>query len=396
MNHEICDYVTTVAATRTHNSERTGLSSIPLELHRAMLQFIHPLDFNYSLALVSRSFRVDIEAQFYKYVAVPEKRLLFFCRTMLARPDLARRVQRLAFTGAVHREPEPGDTDVVAETMRLLVNLKDLSITASNHIRRAEERPWPVHHDDVRILDGCTFRLERLACFFSWAEPLAQWLATQPRLITFEHDGYPQGDVRFPGASAPPAEEDHDGPPQPQLPLLRCTYLRIPPYILACFDGRPKPQPVVLRFDMRFITVRQEFEAARALRDVCRNLKCLTLTRQTCTTEEYLSTSRILRTFADKAPNLTCLALYENIDYVRRRLPPPPFPVQNGLMPAAAVRGGEQADTARHQGALCEAAGVRLGAPELPRHAGRGRLQRVLRVRLLHRVVHRGRGVLVR
>ncbi|KAI9436595.1 hypothetical protein H4582DRAFT_2078211 [Lactarius indigo] len=317
MNHELRDYATSVAATRIHHGERTGLSSIPLELYRAILQFIHPRDFDYSLALISRSFRVNIEAQFYKYVAVPEKRLLFFCRTMLARPDLARRVQRLAFTGAVHREPEPGDTDVVAETMRLLVNLKDLSITASNHIRLAEERPWPVHHDDVRILDGCTFRLERLACFFSWAEPLAQWLATQPQLIAFEHDGYPQGDVRFPGASAPPLDdkEDHDGAPQPQLPLLRCTYLRIPPYILACFDGRPKPQPVALRFDMRFITVRQEFEAARALRDMCRNLKCLTLTRQTCTTEEYLSTSRILRTFADKAPNLTCLALYENIDY---------------------------------------------------------------------------------
>ena len=224
---------------------------------------------------------------------------------MLARPDLARRVQRLAFTGAVHREPEAADTDVVAETMRLLVNLKDLSITASNHLRRAGERPWPVHHDDVRILHGCTFRLERLACFFSWAEPLVQWLAAQPQLRSFEHDGYPDGAVRF----------DHGETP----PLMRCAYLRIPPYILACFDGRKskdKPQPVALRFDMRFITVQQEYAAARALRDVCRNLKCLTLTRQT-NAEEYLATSRILRTFADKAPNLTCLALYENIDYVR-------------------------------------------------------------------------------
>jgi hypothetical protein len=288
--------------------DHASLSSIPPELYRAILQFIHPRDFNYSLALVSHSFRFDIEAQFYKYVAIPEKRLLFFCRTMLARPDLARRVHRLAFTGAVHREPKDADTDMVAETMRLLVNLKDLSITASIHLRRVGARPWPVHHDDVRILDGCTFRLERIACFFSWAEPLVQWLATQPQLIAFEHDGYPLGEevVRFPA--------------QPQSPLLRCAYLRITPYILKCFEGRKKPQPVVLRFDMRFITVREEFEAARALRDVCRNLKCLTLTRQT-SSEEYLSTSRILRTFADKAPNLTCLALYENIDYVRQTRP---------------------------------------------------------------------------
>jgi hypothetical protein len=147
----------------------------PPKLYRAIFQFIHPRDFDYSLALVSHSFRVDIEAQFYKYVAVPEKRLLFFCRTMRARPDLARRVQRLAFTGTVHREPEPIDTDImVVEAMRLLVNLRDLSITASIHIRRAGERPWPVHHDDVRILDGCTFRFGRIASFFSWAEPLAQ------------------------------------------------------------------------------------------------------------------------------------------------------------------------------------------------------------------------------
>lgn len=225
---------------------------------------------------------------------------------MLARPDLARRVKRLAFTGAVHREPEAEDTDVVAETMRVLVNLKDLSITSSMHLRRAGERPWPVHHDDVRILHGCTFRLERLACFFSWAEPLAQWLAGQPQLRSFEHDGYPQGAVRFPRDGGDDA-----------TPLLSCAYLRIPPYILACFDGRAaKPQPVVLRFDMRFITVQQEYAAARALRDVCRKIKCLTLTRQT-SAEEYLATSRILRTFADRAPNLTCLALYENIDYVR-------------------------------------------------------------------------------
>jgi hypothetical protein len=289
---------------------------IPPELYRAILQFIHPRDFDYTLALVSRSFRIDVEAHFYKYIAVPEKRLLFFCRTMLARPDIARRVQRLAFTGAVHREPEAADTDLVAETMKVLVNLKDLSITASNHLRRAGDRPWPVHHDDVRILHGCSFRLERLACFFSWAEPLAQWLAGQPQLRSFEHDGYPQGSVRFPRKGDTDTDADgNDG--EAATPLLGCAYLRIPPYILACFNGRAtKPQPVALRFDMRFITVQQEYVAARALRDVCRNIKCLTLTRQTAR-EEYLATSRILRTFADRAPNLTCLALYENIDYVR-------------------------------------------------------------------------------
>jgi hypothetical protein len=293
---------------KSHTEADQARSPIPSELYRPILQFIHPRDFNYSLALVSHSFRVDVEAHFYKYVAVPEKHLLFFCRTILARPDIARRVQRLAFTGAVHCEPEAGDTDIVAETLRQLVNLKDLSITASMHLRCSGERPWPVHHNDVRILHGCTFRLERLACFFSWAEPLVRWLATQPQLRAFEHSGYPEDDEVprhfFDDATS-------------SAPLLRCAYLRIQPYILECFEGAKKPQPVALRFDMRFINVQQEFDAARALRDICRNLKCLTLTRHTAPGEEYLATSRILRTFAGRAPNLTCLALYENIDYVR-------------------------------------------------------------------------------
>ena len=297
---------------------------LPPELLLPILQFIHPFDFDYSLCLVSRTFRYNVECHFYKYVAVPERRLLFFCRTMLARPDLARRVQRLAYTGAVHREPEPGDAEVVAGMMKLLVNLKDLSISASIYIPRTGARAWPVGRDDARILHGCPFRLERLDCMFSWGEPLAQWLATQPQLAAFEHDGYPRGQVRLAPAPA-------------DAPLLRCRYLRITPYILECFAGREqKPQPVALRFDMRFITVQQEYSAARALGDMCRNLKCLTLTRQTSLTGEYLSTSRILRAFAEKAPNLTCLAIYENIDYVSM-----PFSPQRtkSLMARCSLRG---------------------------------------------------------
>ena len=275
---------------------------LPIELLRPILQFIPPSHFNYSLCLVSRAFRADVEYQFYKYIAVPEKRLLFFCRTMFARPDLARRVQRLAYTGAVHRDPEPGDTEVVARMMRMLLNLKDLSISASIYIPGACE--WPVNRDDVRILYDVPFRLERLHCMFTWGTPLAKWLATQPQLVAFEHDGYPRGQVRL-------------GPPGTDGALMRCEYLRITPYILGCFEGREKPQPVAMRFDMRFITAREEFVAARALGSMCLNLKCLTLTRQTSTIGgEYLSTSRILRAFAEKAPNLTCLAIYENIDYV--------------------------------------------------------------------------------
>ncbi len=290
---------------------------LPVELLLPILQFIHPSNFDYNLCLVSHTFRANVEYQFYRYVSVPEKRLLYFCRTMFARPDLARRVLRLAFTGAVlhtrgepdsgsgsELEPAGGDTDteVVARMMKMLVNLKDLCISSSVHIPESGEREWPINQDDVRILYDCPFKLERLDCMFAWGEPLARWLATQPQLVAFEHDGYPRGQVRL--------------APGDTTTLMQCSYLRITPYILECFEGRDKPQPVALRFDMRFITVQQEFNAARSLGDMCRNLKCLTLTRQISTTGEYLSTSRILRAFAEKAPKLTCLAIYENIDYV--------------------------------------------------------------------------------
>lgn len=290
---------------------------LPPELFRPILQFIHPSEFDYRLCLVSHAFRVDVEAHFYRYVVVPERRLLFFCRTMIARPDLARRVQRLSFTEAVYVKPELGDKDVVAQMMKLLVNLKDLSISNHTpdppHLTEAGE-PWPVEHIDTQILQGCPFKLERLACIFKWDQPLAQWLATQPQLAAFEHGG-----VKDDGETVHLAPHD--------AMFLRCSYLRISPYILACFDGREeKPQPIALRFDMRFNTVQQEFDAARALRDICRNLKCLTLTRQMAALSvEFLSMSRILRSFADRAPNLTYLSIYENIDYVRAhalRLPP--------------------------------------------------------------------------
>ena len=82
--------------------------------------------------------------------------------------------------------------------------------------------------------------------------------------------------------------------------MMRCSYLRITPYILECFEGtEKKPQPVALRFDMRFITVQQEFNAARSLGDMCRNLKCLTLTRQISTTGDKLTLFDVLDRLVD-------------------------------------------------------------------------------------------------
>ncbi|KAN0124581.1 hypothetical protein V8E53_015796 [Lactarius tabidus] len=55
------------------------------------------------------------------------------------------------------------------------------------HLRQAGKWPRLVQHDNVQILDGYAIRPERLARFFSWAEPLAQELGVQPQLRSFEH-----------------------------------------------------------------------------------------------------------------------------------------------------------------------------------------------------------------
>ena len=206
--------------------------------------------FDYSLALVSRSFRVDVEAQFYKYVAVPEKRLLFFCRTMLARPDLARRVQRLAFTGAVHREPEAADTDLVAQMMKLLVNLKDLSITA------CFISGGPGSHGPCTTTTCGSWTIARSGSNVSGAssrgENRSRGGLRQPQLRVRAR--------RVPGSCDPAEGDDGAGgvvtPCHDVPPLCVSPHLAVHPCVLQ--PPRDKPQPVALRFDMRFITVREE------------------------------------------------------------------------------------------------------------------------------------------
>ncbi|KAH9956317.1 hypothetical protein BGW80DRAFT_1388580, partial [Lactifluus volemus] len=63
--------------------------------------------------------------------------------------------------------------------------------------------------------------------------------------------------------------------------------------------GREKSQPMVLWYDMRFSDAHGAISTRRQ------------------SEPQYPSTSRVLRAFADNAPNLTCLAIYQIIDYVR-------------------------------------------------------------------------------
>ncbi|KAH9956314.1 hypothetical protein BGW80DRAFT_1565797 [Lactifluus volemus] len=122
-------------------------------------------------------------------------------------------------------------------------------------------------HNSIRILRDCLFKLERLACVFTWSELLSQWLAKQPQLAAFEHGGYLDDDRMRLGTS--------------DASLMG--------WYLAHLARHP-----------RVLRGAGEIAANGALRQ---------------SELQYPSTSRVLWAFANKAPNLTCLAIYENIDY---------------------------------------------------------------------------------
>ncbi|KAH9952883.1 hypothetical protein BGW80DRAFT_1469197 [Lactifluus volemus] len=79
-------------------------------------------------------------------------------------------------------------------------------------------------HNSVRILRDCLFKLERLACVFTWAELLSQWLAKQPQLAAFEHGGYPDDDRMCLGTS--------------DATLMGWYYWRISPDILPAGENK--------------------------------------------------------------------------------------------------------------------------------------------------------------
>jgi hypothetical protein len=89
--------------------------------------------------------------------------------------------------------------------------------------------------------------------------PLSRWLATQPQLAAFEdgsHHGTTGDDQVRLGTSDPT--------------LMGCSYWCISPYIM-----KENPQPVELRYDVRFSDAQEELRTAQCLRDVSRNLKVL-------------------------------------------------------------------------------------------------------------------------
>ncbi|TFY81032.1 hypothetical protein EWM64_g2982 [Hericium alpestre] len=276
-------------------------SRLPRELIRPIIELVDR-DFEddvHEMAEVCWAWRYEVESYIYSSVDVPDTKLLFFARTLVDRPDLARRVRRLALTPAGHRPKQPGDIDIVARMFKLLVNMKDLSIIEGPHFQPLEWVISPVA--DVWIIENCPFSLVRFKSFFAWTPRHVDFLATQPDLREFLLEG---------GSYA------EDIPMIPDTALSHCTSLRADPRLLL---GLQVPRAIThLRVDLFHMSEDEELEAAHSIAFLGNQLRSLCINRWIKPDEEpYARTSDMLRIFAPKTSHLSFLGLYEAHDYSR-------------------------------------------------------------------------------
>lgn len=284
-------------------------SSLPIELHRPIIEYVveaYDADHarNVRLIRVCRFWRQETERAMYREVSVPHHKLLFFCQMIISRPDLALLIRRLFFTAAGHRPKQPGDTELVAQMLRLLHNLTDLAISEGpfdQTIYRTED--WVVGKNDSWIFDGCTFKLDRYRCHFSWGQELVDFLSTQKSLREFIHVG-----------GAPDNAESV--PDLPDDTLANCHCLAVPAHTLW---GMRQPYTTVTHLLVKIwdLSVADAYDAARSIQPLGGSLKCLCLHRMTRPwTDEYPSISRMVQQFAPSTRHLKFLALYDDVDFV--------------------------------------------------------------------------------
>lgn len=286
------------------------LPRIPFELHRPIIELMHPNTFRFSthsryyheLSLVCRDWRREVERTLYQDVRVPDGNIMLFCRTMLSRPDLALLVERLiVFAGAPELVRE-GDKPIVEGTLRSLKSLKDFEIMASANwggdLPLTEK--WIISPDDCWMLDDCTFDLVSLTTPWAWTPRLVETLAKQPHLREFIHRG----------GSASEIEVD-----VPDSVLAHCNIIHADSRILF---GMQSSFRNITHMSLKFhkMGAAEEFTAAESIKRVGFNLVSLQINRRV--EEDYASTTSLLRIFTPNTPNLLFLALYETFDYSPR------------------------------------------------------------------------------
>ncbi|KAI0054901.1 hypothetical protein BV25DRAFT_1922272 [Artomyces pyxidatus] len=270
---------------------------LPFELYRPIIRYAAPYVPDRYIRFwmyVSRWWRYEIESLFYESVDVPEMGLLYFCRTIIDRPDLARRVLKLEFTSAADHPRRDGDDEMVARALKLLVNLKDLSIKESQHWRVQE---WVLTHQHYWVLHDVPFQLTYYESHFTWGQEFLDFLATQPGLREFVHAG---------------STLDDQQPRIQENTLVRANALSISPHIISGFKRPRRVTNLQLNFWQH--SAEEEEDAVKALRAFSRHLSVLMICRKVGL-DEYVSAAQMIRTFSKHTPNLTVFGFFDSIDY---------------------------------------------------------------------------------
>ncbi|KAI0312913.1 hypothetical protein OF83DRAFT_1066428 [Amylostereum chailletii] len=255
------------------------------------------------LISVSRDWRAEAERYMYSSVCVPNGNILF-CRTIVDRPDLARRVRLLIFNWEGHRPQQPGDFDLVARALRSLVNLTSLSINRSNTCCEygREDCLCVFHYNDVRILRNVPFSLERFSATFCWNQELIEVLEEHPNIKEFSLNCF--------------VEDDDLLPVIPDNLLQNCERLAFSSNVYARFPNPPKAKHVEL--SLVHLPPLCEAQAAASMSLFRDSLTTLIINRSGQAGDEYLAPYQILAQLAKGTPNLTILGIYDKVEYTPR------------------------------------------------------------------------------
>jgi len=257
----------------------------------------------HNLLYVSRAWRWEAERYLYTYVVVPDGKILFFCRTVLSRPDLAKRVRYLKTACNHVDEPTLGDIDYLAAGLQAMPNIRDLTLLTCGDLAPF----FPIYNQDTDhwILSSCSFQLYSLHAGFVWNRDLANFVASQPQLRRLI-------------LAAP--KEDKINTPIPGLVLPNCRCLSAYPFTLPNFAVVPPVTHYGLVLGDHDAS--DEAQGAAEIGLLGETLKVVTVVRMEGNTpgmvdRPCLAPAQILARFADKTPHVVFLGIWDYHDFVR-------------------------------------------------------------------------------
>ncbi|KAI0316179.1 hypothetical protein OF83DRAFT_1173138 [Amylostereum chailletii] len=252
---------------------------------------------------VSKAWKYEAERIIYDRVYVRGRNLLLFCRTLIERPDLAKRVRVLEFCTAGKHRRLPGELDLVKRMFQLVVNLKDLKFWGQPLYEWDVSGDIICVHRDWDVLKDVPFKLDRFVSSFYWHENLFEFLEQQPALRQFESLGH----------SNISKEWIKGGFIAPEVVLANCKALRLEPYMTHTFTRLPPVTHLHLR-----LCQRPPIEEAHGAEEVAlfgEHLRVLMISRgvNRHRDDDYLAPAQIFKRFAGKTPKLSVVGMIDDV-----------------------------------------------------------------------------------